>query len=73
MGLQNLISKRVKFVHPPAIVNLTFCQSIHPSISLSLSLSLWSFKGGKEKKRKVQSDCLTDYQNSVFPASLIQI
>jgi hypothetical protein len=28
---------------------------------------------GKGKKRKVESDCLTDYQKSVFPASLIKI
>ncbi len=60
MGLQNLVAKRVKFEHPPAIVNLT-SQSIHLSLSLSLSLSLWlAIQRGKEKKRKVQSDCLID-------------
>jgi len=58
--------KRVKFEHPPAIVNLTsqsiqlsiICPSIHPSISPSLSLCLagWPFKGGKKRKEKKSTE-----------------
>ncbi len=51
MGLQNLVAKRVKFEHPPAIVNLT-SQSIHLSLSLSFSVAGWPFKGGKKRKEK---------------------